>query len=665
MRPIDDVQTGPGRIRPRTGTAGPARAAAAAVTAAILVGLALVAPAGVLHAGTIHVPADSTTIQGAIRGATTGDTVLVAPGTYFESSIDFLGKGIVVTGTDPADSAMVAATVVQGDSTSSVFLFRTGEGGGSVLSGMTLTGGGGLRGGGVLCDGASPVISDNIITANYVGSAGGGIVCRNGARPSILRNTIHQNSAAGFGGGIECETGADPTIGENRIADNLAAWGGGIACTSQSHPVIVDNAVKQNEASTAGGGIYIHHDSHPIVTGNSVTGNSTTGFFNGGGGIAVADSSGPIIAGNTISGNAAVGDPLGGATGGGIEVVGGSFPEIRGNVIRGNSAGNDGGGISVEESSAPWIVDNTISENTAGDGGGGIRNGGTSAAVIEGNLLADNGADIGGGIRCEPSSTPVLWNNTLSGNSAATGGGGLSCGASVSGLSGLILWGNSAPQGPELRVEGGGAPDTLTIDFSDVRGGPDSVALDSLTTLVWGGGMLELDPLFVEPDSGDFHLQAGSPCIDRGDDTRFDGCLPPGLGGGRSDMGAYGGEENCGWLEPGIDLILSPRGPETAARGSTLPFRAFVRNHSVDAILGDMWFTARLPDGREVLVPASFLNYPNPLSGQIAGSGYVALYPELGVPPGAPLGSYTLIGRAGLYTNTVMDEESFDFTVTP
>lgn len=260
---------------------------------------------------------------------------------------------------------------------------------------------------------------------------------------------------------------------------------------------------------------------------------------------------------------------------------------------------------------------------------------------------------------------PALRNNTLSRNGASGAGGALSCGASVVELSGLVLWGNTAPLGPELRVEGGGASDTLTIDFSDVRGGADSVAVDSLKTLVWGGGMLEVDPLFVEPDSGDFHLQVGSPCVDRGDDTRFDGCLPPGLGGGRSDMGAYGGEENCGWLEPTIEVILSPRGPATAARGTDLPFRAFVRNHSIDSILGDMWFTVRLPDSREVLVPESFLNYPNPLTGQVAGRGYVALYPVLSVPPGAPLGSYTMIGRAGLYTSAIMDEDSFDFTVTP
>ena len=52
-----------------------------------------------LEATTIHVPADSATIQAGINGTVDGDTVLIADGTYIgegNRDNDFLGKAIVV-----------------------------------------------------------------------------------------------------------------------------------------------------------------------------------------------------------------------------------------------------------------------------------------------------------------------------------------------------------------------------------------------------------------------------------------------------------------------------------------------------------------------------------------------------------------------------------------
>ena len=59
-------------------------------------------------AATIHVPADQPTIQAAIDAAAGGDTVLVAPGTYYED-INFNGKIITVTSEQGAAATVIDA----------------------------------------------------------------------------------------------------------------------------------------------------------------------------------------------------------------------------------------------------------------------------------------------------------------------------------------------------------------------------------------------------------------------------------------------------------------------------------------------------------------------------------------------------------------------------
>jgi len=92
-------------------------------------------------------------------------------------------------------------------------------------------------------------------------------------------------------------------------------------------------------------------------------------------------------------------------------------------------------------------------------------------------------------------------------------------------LTNCILWSNSPDEiYPSTRAR---------VSYSDIQGG-------------WEGlGNIDLDPQPVDPNGGDWHLGAGSPCIDAGDNTAvppsvltdLDG--NPRIVGGTVDMGAY------------------------------------------------------------------------------------------------------------------------------
>jgi hypothetical protein len=143
----------------------------------ILLSLALVfVMAALAPAVVITVPSAYPTIQAGIDAAETGDTVVVALGIYNEN-IHFNDENIVVTSTDPNNPAVVAATVIQGDGTTSVVTFDSNMIDASCqLTGFTITGGYGTEnsilpgiywGAGVYCYQASPTIKCNVITGNF------------------------------------------------------------------------------------------------------------------------------------------------------------------------------------------------------------------------------------------------------------------------------------------------------------------------------------------------------------------------------------------------------------------------------------------------------------------------------------------------------------------
>ncbi len=218
------------------------------------------------NAATIHVPGDWPTIQQAIDAAAGGDTVLVAPGTYFEN-IDFSGKPIAVIGEKGP-----TVTIIDGSRSGTVVVFQSGEGSNSIVEGFCITNGDAVKGAGIHCrNSSSPTIRKNLVIHNTA-DWGGGIYC-SGSSPLIESNLVQANTAIS-GAGIHCWADSDALIVNNIIIGNEADLGGGIE-SEMSTPEIVNNTITENRANTSGGGIWCVGSDAPIT--NTIVWGNTAG----------------------------------------------------------------------------------------------------------------------------------------------------------------------------------------------------------------------------------------------------------------------------------------------------------------------------------------------------------------------------------------------------
>jgi parallel beta-helix repeat protein len=232
----------------------------------------------VLFAGTAaaterHVPSQYETIQEAINDCNNGDTVIVEPGYYYEN-LDFLGKAITVRSTDPNDPETVGDTFILCYGRG--FIFDSGEGPNSVVSGFSIYGGNADNGGAIYCNGSSPTISHCVIIESNASENGGGIYC-NGGSPTISYCTIGlygQWNSAKNGGGIYLNY-SDATISHCTIQYNRATdgSGGGIYCYGTGNPKINNCIIKNNTAEPFYGGGIFCRESSPTISNSIVHSN--------------------------------------------------------------------------------------------------------------------------------------------------------------------------------------------------------------------------------------------------------------------------------------------------------------------------------------------------------------------------------------------------------
>ena len=387
----------------------------------------------------------------------------------------------------------------------------------AILDGLTITGGN--------------------ANGSFPHNCGGGMY-NEVSSPTVEACTFTENSAK-WGGGMCNEENSSPAVNNCIFNGNLARWsGGGMENDYDSSPSVNNCTFSGNTANAIGGGMYNYYSS-PTVQGCTFSANVSGGD---GGGMRNEVSS-PMVVGCTFSGNSVY------KNGAGMDNYYYSSPTVIYCAFTNNAGTDYGGGMDNHSDCSPIIINCTFKENAVIYRGGGMSNF-YSNTIAEGCTFIGNSANYyGGGMYNEGSSTTVK-NCTFNGNSSSSSGGGIYNKSSSPKINNCTFSGNLAIYyGGGMRNYEHSSPTvnncilwadapseidgpTPTVTYSDLQGG-------------WPGkGNIDTDPMFVNPDSNDFHLRADSPCINAGDPRFIAGPNETDMDGerrvinGRVDIGA-------------------------------------------------------------------------------------------------------------------------------
>lgn len=416
----------------------------------------------------------------------------------------------------------------------------------AVLDGVTISAGGNSMmagragrstvsddntGGGMYIDSGSPVLTDCTFSGNRARS--GAAVYNDYGSPTFINCTFNSNAAEDDGGAIY-----------NRLGS----------------PRYLNCTFTGNSTGEDGGGMY-NNNSDPVITNctfNENTGDNGSGMYNYLGT--------PMLADCVFVGNSAT-------ESGGAVCIAGSISTFLNCKFKENTANRDGGGIFYDVGFPRKVnLTNCVFSRNSARNGGAIANG---RGFIFGGYVEAEAID-------ESSYSIFLQNCTFNGNFAENYGGGIYYSVSSEGflsnslkIVNCILWGNTPEElsypGESLFWDYG---ETVEVFYSNVQGGFP------------GEGNIDMDPLFADPNSDDYHLkstagrwdpvvqgwvidQISSPCIDAGDPDISVG-LERFPNGDRINMGAYGGTPEAS-LSP-LDLptlysqAYNPFPPDGATR---------------------------------------------------------------------------------------------------
>ena len=319
---------------------------------------------------------------------------------------------------------------------------------------------------------------------------------------------------------VLCDNDSCFSIENMTIKNGNAEYGGGIYCGQYVSTNLINLTIKENIASFDGAGIYCDSHSKLYITNVTIRENIVSSDYGCGGGIYCSPFSSLYLNDVTICENA-------GYHGGGIFISGGSELCLTNVIIQENNA-EYGGGIDLYESILS-LTNVSIIKNNANNNGGGILSSYSNSNLVNVTISGNTASGNGGGIYCKYNSNTSLINS--------------------------ILW-NDLSQ--EIYFYQYGYPNTITISYSDIQGDSAGIVTNNNGIVKWLDGNIDADPLFIDPDNGDYHFLSSSPCIDAGTPDTTGLNLPPfDLDGnpriynGIIDMGCYE------WQGVGVDDLYN------------------------------------------------------------------------------------------------------------